>query len=279
MSVRVAYVTCDTPAWFEIAQRMQLRQGWLPVYWIAEPAMRERLLQLFPGIIVHARHDAYHMVNPPELDRMAIQPLDARLLAEVAEEQVIALKMMDVVDSVDAFDFNERRRFFRQRLRYWRSVLLELRPDVAVFGFSAHVVYDYAIYTWCRRMGIRTLMFEATFNFALLFSEEDPMVGSTEIAERYNDLVQAGAYRSVALEPEYETYLSSLTGSYSTAMPWYMRDQFKSFPAQMAARLFRGELADQSGPPKGPQWQSGRRSVLQRIRTWRCGSSQDGKVT
>ena len=33
---RVAYITCDTPAWYDIADRMRREADWQPVYWIAD---------------------------------------------------------------------------------------------------------------------------------------------------------------------------------------------------------------------------------------------------
>jgi hypothetical protein len=238
--IRVAYVTCDTPAWVGIAANMQRAAEWRPVYWIAEPYARDDLMSRFPGVIVHSRYDAYHMINPPELTGIPVEPLDDQIVRDTAEAQVIALKMMDVMDSMEAFDFNARRRFFLQRLRYWRSIVGAVRPDMAIFGFSPHVVYDYVFYVLARYCGIRTMMFEATFNFALLFAFENHMDGSLEMAERYEQLLE-GPGRTVPLPELYERYLDKLRGRYADAMPWYMRDQFASFPKAVANGLYRGD--------------------------------------
>jgi hypothetical protein len=238
---RVAYITCDTPPWYEIASSMAREEGWQPVYWIADAHATAEIEERFPGVIVHTRKQAYHMVSPPQLADLALEPLDAPFLDAMSEAQVVALKMMDIVDSGDAFGFNERRRFFRQRLQYWRAVLKAVRPDVAVFGFSAHVVYDFAIYVLCRHAGIRTVMFESVFDFALLFPMEDPMVGSLEIKEAYERLVAADAGGPLELPPLYEKYLERVQGKYADALPWYMKQQFESFPKDMAREIYRGK--------------------------------------
>jgi hypothetical protein len=268
-AVRVAYITCDTPAWVELASAMRQRRGWTPIYWIAEPYMRDVLRSRFPGVVVHSRYDAYHLISPPELDTLTPAPLDQDFLNALAEEQVIAMKMMDVMDSVDAFDFNARRRFFHQRLRYWRAILEEIGPDVAMFGFSPHVVYDYAIYVLCRRMGVRTMMFEATFNFGLLFAFEDHMVGSLELKDRYQELLDgAAADRSAEpLPPLFETYLARVRGKYDEAMPWYMRDQLNTMPKNIAAGLYRG--SQPSTAEKRLEWRHWLQERGRRFVRWR----------
>lgn len=256
---RVAYITCDTPAWYEIAAKMQHEEDWQPIYWIADAPATPMIRERFPGVIVHNRFEAYHLNAPSELGDLWIAPLDEPFLNDMAEAQIIALKMADVVDSVDAFGFNDRRRFFRKRLQFWRAIITAIRPDVAVFGFSAHVLYDYAIYTLCRYYGIRTVMFEATFNFALLFPMEDPLIGSTDIEQTVNELVAADQGGEVELPPLYEEYLTRLRGKYTDALPWYMKLQFDSFPKELSSTVYTGsaDAVDQAAGPLGPQTERG----------------------
>ena len=244
---RVAYITCDSPTWHDIADRMARDADWQPVYWIAEPQVVPMLEARFPGVVGHSRYDAYDMVSPPGLANIPIEPLDEPFLRQMSDVQSIALKMMDVMDSVDAFDFNERRRFFQQRLRYWRAIVRALRFDLAVFAFSGHVVYDYIIYALCRLYGIRTIMFETTFNYALLFAMEDPMVGSTEIKSAYDRLLAQDGGKDVVLPQVYESYLARLRGRYDDAVPWYMRQQFETLPSELKREVFVGEGQEQSG--------------------------------
>jgi hypothetical protein len=242
---RVAYITCDSPEWHDILARMQTIADWQPVYSICEPASQPMLEARFPGIIAHLRSEAYHLVTPPAL-AIELEPLDEPFLRDMSEAQTIALKMMDVMDSVDAFDFNARRRHFQQRLQYWRAVLRFTRPDLCVFAFSAHAVYDYAVYVLCRYYGIRTIMFETTFNWALYFAMEDPMVGSTEIKETYEALLAGDTGGDVELPELHEAYLAKMRGSYTDALPWYMRQQFATFPKEIGKHLFTGDARKDS---------------------------------
>jgi hypothetical protein len=250
---RVAYITCDSREWHDIGERMLETADWQPVYWICEPKVRPLLEARFPGVITHSRYDAYHLVTPPALEPLPIEPLDEPFLRDMAEAQTIALKMMDVMDSVDAFDFNARRRHFHQRLQYWRAVITATRPDLCVFAFSAHAIYDHMVYVLCRYYGIRTIMFETTFNWALYFAMEDPMIGSPEIREKYAELLARDDGEDVTLLPFCDAYLARLRGSYGDALPWYMRQQFADFPTKIAATLYTGadDRRSDSGPAGG----------------------------
>lgn len=248
---RVAYITCDSREWHDIGQRMLRDADWQPVYWICEPRTKPVLEERFPGVIAHARHEAYHLVTPPMLEPLQLEPLDGPFLREMSEAQTIALKMMDVMDSVDAFDFNARSRHFHQRLQYWRAVIKAIRPDLCVFAFSAHAIYDYAIYVLCRYYGIRTIMFETTFNWALYFAMEDPMIGSAEIAQTYAELLARDTGGEIVLPELYETYLARMRGTYGGALPWYMRQQFESFPQEIASTLYTGEEAERARRTSG----------------------------
>jgi hypothetical protein len=238
---RVAYISCDSREWHDIGERMRTMAAWEPVYWICESKVRPLLDARFPSVVTHLRHDAYHMITPPALEPLELEPLDEPFLRDMSEAQTIALKMMDVMDSVDAFDFNARRRHFHQRLQYWRAIIKVTRPDVCVFAFSAHAVYDYVVYVLCRYYGIRTIMFETTFNWALYLAMEDPMVGSTEIRDAYAGLLARDTGGEIELPALYETYLSRLRGNYGDAQPWYMRQQFESFPKEIVSTLYTGK--------------------------------------
>lgn len=240
--LRVAYITCDTQEWFDLAARLRDTRGWEPVYWITEPRAESYLRDRFPGVVTHSRYDAYHMVPPADHADLQTVLVDEALLSQYHEAELVALKMMDVMDSVDAFDYNARRRFFHQRLAYWLSTMERVQPDVCVFAFSAHVIYDYLIYAWCRLHGRRTIMLENTFNFALLMAFEDPLMGSVEIAEAYDRLIAGGAHEAPVDLPEYcERHLARVRGPYKDAVPWYMKDQFKAFPKRISRKLYQGE--------------------------------------
>jgi len=160
------------------------------------------VLPLFPEVIFHSRYDANHLVSPPQLAHVMPEPLDDPYLRATADAQLVAMKMLDVFDSLDAFTFDERARFVRQRLRYWKSVVLALRLDIVLFPFSPHTVYDYLILEICRLAGIRTVMFENCYpiDFATFFTIDSPQAGSIELQAA----LDSGADDSAPVPPLFE---------------------------------------------------------------------------
>jgi len=210
------------------------------------------VLPLFPEVIFHSRYDANHLVSPPQLAHVMPEPLDDPYLRATADAQLVAMKMLDVFDSLDAFTFDERARFVRQRLRYWKSVVLALRLDIVLFPFSPHTVYDYLILEICRLAGIRTVMFENCYpiDFATFFTIDSPQAGSIELQAA----LDSGADDSAPVPPLFEAYLQRARGEYHTAIPWYMQDQFDTSSTDLAKQVFASGTRSKRGDGRRRWW-------------------------
>jgi len=210
------------------------------------------VVPLFPDIIFHSRYEANHLVNPPQLAHVTRAPIDEPYLRGMSEVQLVAMKMLDVMDSLDGFTFGERARFVRQRLSYWKSLILALRLDIVLFPFAPHTVYDYLIQEICRAEGIRTVMFENPYpiDWATFFTMDSPHTGSVELGE---ELARIPADGTAALPPVFEAYLQRTRGAYGSAMPWYMRQQFDDFPDRLMKRVFAAKTQSE-GAGRRPRW-------------------------
>src|SRR6266850_3720208 len=114
--------------------------------------------------------------------------------------QLTVGKMLDRLDVRDGFRFEERTRLFQIQLRYWRSVIEAVRPDIVVFPVQPHTVYDYVIYELCRFYGIRTAMFQWTVFHDWIYPLPRIDDDYAEIVERYRALA-ASATADVQLAP------------------------------------------------------------------------------
>jgi hypothetical protein len=258
--LRVAYIEHCTPCWPEIAARMRDEMGWEPVYWVGPPAMEAMTIPRFPDLIFHSRYEANHLVSPSQLAQVRSAPLDEAYLRAMSEVELTALKMLDVFDSLDAYSFDERARFFRQRLRYWKSIIEALDLDIVLFPFSPHTVYDYIIQEVCRFAGIRTAMLETTFNFATFFAIESPRAGSAELREQLAITVATDTH---PLSDAFDDYVRKTRGSYEHALPYYMRDQFADFPDHLAKNVFTAQVRDDD---QVPEWRERLRRFVGRGR-------------
>jgi hypothetical protein len=156
---RVFFIECAGLIWRSIAQQCIESANWQPVLWTATDADREPVSKLCPDVVFLTGPDAALGVCRPT---WPIPALDARLLADLAPSESIALHMMDRMDPGcgSGFSHDARRRHYHHLLRYWIGALDALQPDLIVFSISPHIVFDYILMSVARYRGVRTVMFE-----------------------------------------------------------------------------------------------------------------------
>ena len=221
--VKAIYSGFTTAYWQKVAEQLADESDWQPVYWIADPEMKAVVKSRFPRAIFHSVFDAVKGVNPLEYSDRLLNHLDSKIFAESASYQGTLLRMMDRIDALGSFDYNNRVRLMHHLLMYWPTVLDDLRPDVVIFSVIPHMVYDYVLYEFCKQRGIKTLMFEST-----------PLQGKTFIMEEfdqpsrsqilYQKLLEEGALESISISEEMDAFLQSLKGSYQDVPVYIRRD-------------------------------------------------------
>ena len=199
--------------WLFVAQRLAEENGWQPVYWVADPQVQANVEREYSGVIFHSVFDAIKGIPPAAYAARPIKPIDERILSEYAVSQLILLRMMDRINALGSFDYNDRVRLLHNQMMYWRTVLDDLQPDVVVFSVIPHMIYDYVLYVYCKRRGIKTLMFEST-----------PLQGKTFIMEEfdkpsraqklYQKLLEEGALEAISISEEMDSFIQSLKGAY-----------------------------------------------------------------
>jgi len=229
MTVRAIFVECSVPFWIEVADSLKKQFAWEPCYWTGDPAFEPLVRSKFPTIVFHPNLDAIRGIPARECTTMQLPALDQPLLEEFAFCQSISLHMMNRMDRNDSFSFHERELLFKQYLRYWSAVVDDFSPDVVVFSVSPHLVYDYVLYSLCKRKKIQTILFEQTSLDGWIYPEERFETGSTALKNRYQELLRSwerGTLKKIPLSEEAASYLQRVSGDYARAVPFYMKDQF-----------------------------------------------------
>lgn len=158
MSRRLFLLECSAPHWIQVSRLLALEKVEV-VHWTAWYRLAEEVRANFLACVFHDTLDA----------KRALRPDGSRAGSELFDdacEDVWRRDAQQVYDMMNRFDhsrdmsFVERCTLFYKYLVYWRSVLREARPDMVVFAAPPHVVYDYVVLCLCRKLGIRTLMFE-----------------------------------------------------------------------------------------------------------------------
>ncbi|MSU55753.1 MAG: hypothetical protein EXS51_00375 [Candidatus Taylorbacteria bacterium] len=129
------------------------------VYWTGYREEFESSRHLFPGTICHDVDDALAGIPAEGVSFANFPPPGEELLAEFAETEITLLTMMH--KKYEHLCIEERKHLFSEFLRYWHGVLSAYKPDAIVYSDIPHTVYDYVLYALARKLGIRTIMFEA----------------------------------------------------------------------------------------------------------------------
>jgi capsular polysaccharide biosynthesis protein len=236
---RAIYTEAHTQLWLDTAIALQEELGLEPCYWVGKGHFETQVLRQFPHVIFHSRTDAIRGVPPAAMAQVPQRPLDADVLRQFSRVQLAAGKMMDRLDVLDGFRFEERTRLFHVQLRYWRSVIEAIDPDLVVFPVQPHTVYDYIIYELCQAYGVRTAMFQWTVFHDWIYPLDHIEHGYHEIRDRYRRLL-AGGIADVKLAPVLEEYFQRVGGDYRDVMPDYLVAQM---PTALRSAIFSGTPA------------------------------------
>ncbi len=192
-------------------------------YWSGDGKEFESLRAEFPGTIFHDHFDALYGIPPAGIDASAFPPPDAALLLELLKTESIVLTMMN--KRFESALTSERKHLYYTLVRYWRGVLLKLRPDAIIFPCAPHTVYDYVIYGLAKHLGIRCIMFELTVVGARSIVMEDYEVGSATLAQRIAHAKTESRKEARDLPPDIREYYEWQMNPEATHTPLYMRQQ------------------------------------------------------
>lgn len=220
--MKVIYSGCSNEIWLDVAAILRERNDWQPVYWIGYvPWIGKVFKEHFPEVPFHPDVDAVLGVPPTEYQNLPHAVLDQEILERLALCELYAIKMMDRMDALGSFSYQERVRHYQRLVGYWLGILNELKPDLVFFVDIPHMVYDYILYELCRLQGIATMMFEASNVFGLSFLRER-IDGDTLLTREYQKLLANDSSEIIIPSPEVESFLASLRGEYQD-VPLYIR--------------------------------------------------------
>lgn len=217
--MKAIYSGFTSPYWKLVAERLAHENDWQPVYWVGDPSNEGDVTQSFPEIVFHPVVDAVKGIHPIEL---SLKPLDSEILAKNSPYQAQVYRMMDRIDALGSFSFNDRVRLFHHVLQYWLAVLDEFQPEIVFFSVIPHMVFDYVLYELCRQRDIKTLMFESTplRGLSFLMEEFDQPSPAQKLYQQLLDETPD----EITLSDEMESFIRSLQGSYQDAPDYIRRD-------------------------------------------------------
>jgi hypothetical protein len=242
--MKVIYTECSNLLWLDVADNLYKQFGWEPVYWSAHPDFEDVFTGRFPQACFHSNIDAVRGIYPPKYKSVQSMVLDRTTLDDLVVYQIHVLKMMDRIEALGSFTYQERVRHYYRLVGYWLAILEETQPDLVFFRTIPHMVYDYVLYGLCQTLKIPTLMYEVSNVMGLGYLRSS-IHGNTILKSKYLRIVESGIDVEASISQELSEYLNSLRGDYQN-LPIYIR------------YVSKDEIYRQSGPiPKIKKWLSG----------------------
>jgi hypothetical protein len=230
MVIKAIFSECSFFLWLDTAERLKKEYGWKPVYWTALADFEKYIHERFPDVIYHSSLDAIRGIPAPVYAAMKLPPLDQLLLEKLAFCESIVISMMNRMDINGTFTYDERKHLYYTYVRYWSGVLDAVKPDVYISPVSPHIIYDYVLYCLCKMRGIKTIMYNQPSLYGWIypvdhFEDMPPSIQTTY--EEFLRLKSIGKLAPYTISKQSEFYLKKTSSDYSTAIPFYMKEQQK----------------------------------------------------
>ncbi len=206
MPTTVWFIECSAPHWPAVAEALAAQNIEIALWTGMESLYPKGAAREFidTALAKVGKHD--HSGAPRR------GPFTPTAQAVWEEEAQIVFDMFNRFDHSRDMGSVERQILFERILCFWTHYLETKRPDLVVFPAPPHVVYDYILLCLCRRLGIRTLMFEeATIVMPHRLEMSDYQVG--------DETLRAAIGKIAATSPEADKIAATLRGDYRDAIP------------------------------------------------------------
>lgn len=138
-------------------------------------------------------------------DMNSLLPLDEELIESMRGAEAAFMQNVSRFETGRSISYDDRKQLYLRHLRFWNDLLEKENINFFLSGIVPHEIPDHLIYSLCKRKGIPTLMFNATFikDRAFLFNDVDQ--SAAQLRERFIELQKEPA-KDFALAPQFEQY-------------------------------------------------------------------------
>ena len=166
--------------------------------------------------------------GPNITGKTQITPLDGKILKSLVECEIIFLRMMDRYHyKTENLNYNFRKIFYLNHVRYWNHILENKQIDLAIFGNIPHGAYNYIIFHLCKLKNIPTvILFQTHVEDSILFFDnfEEP---SFQLKKVYNKLckeLENTSESEIQLSDRFEYHLKRQMDQFQDPTPFYMNN-------------------------------------------------------
>jgi hypothetical protein len=149
---------------------------------------------------------------------------DDIFFSEMDNVKEMALSMMGRQSEDEwTFSYPERVRHFRFLCNYWRVVLTDKKPDIAIFRVIPHFASEYILFNVCKFLNIRTITYTTCGPFNYAYTITDINNQSDAFTSNYD----LGMVSNKSLQ-YINSFIDTCSRHGGNEIPKYLRDDIKS---------------------------------------------------
>lgn len=187
------------------------------LYWTAHKRdFFEMDRSLFPGTIFHNLEDAVAGIGVREIE---VKPVGRNLMKSLMEHDMQSLIMMEHVDRMEA-PLMQKVHLYNTYVKYWWSVLTQLKPDVLLFSDVPHASFKYVAYQIARLLGIQCLNLKNMQIAGRIWLMDD----MTDYTKLKNELAKNKKYDLKDLSPDIRDYYTKQKSQ--DRSPFFFRPEY-----------------------------------------------------
>ena len=218
---KIFYFLNTVPEWIDVVKQLKVNRNWEPILWVTSEVLFDDVSQKFPNTLVLDLLS--HRIGnfDKQIYSSKSNVLDKDSILEFQDCEKIVLAMMNRMDPTrHNFNYHQRVQLYYKTLIYWIYMFDKYEPDIVFFDEAPHIPFEYIMHEVARKKNVKIIRFNPThINHRLLIFGE---LNSTPqyIKKLYNDI---GTQKDIILSEEINSYYKKLKGTYTEAVPFYMK--------------------------------------------------------
>lgn len=218
MNRKVLIAECSHGYWLDVVTKLITDYNWSPVYWVQSKRYHnlEELENRFPNTMFHDNYEAVKGIPIACYFNNIFPVPDSDLIERFRNVEATTLKMMDRMDPLGVFSYQDRIKLYYNYLSYWDFILKEHQPDVYLTSVSPHLCYDNVLYELCKYHNIPTILLKNTVISGKIFITSD-------FTKEYIHI--KSNIETPKITKTSKNYLEKVRKTYKEAIPNYMVSQ------------------------------------------------------
>jgi hypothetical protein len=145
----------------QIVDYLFKRHSWNPIFFFSRREMEEWSRTSYKNAMFYESNKLRNGEFLYDSFAHKIVPIDDKIIKSISDYESFSLDLVEDATGWN-FSFDERRRYYYELLKFWNTVIVNLKPDIYISWTMPHVITDYVLYRLCKYYGIATLYYNPT---------------------------------------------------------------------------------------------------------------------